>query len=204
MNKLIGVLLTAVTAIWLPAKCRAQCTGEVYKAKLNLSSAVQDETDNGKDVIRKAKVTTKQLINVALGRNFADPVPANEVLALIGYCHCDAPHRLVVWDTTSQTVLATIGVEVEGGYAENSTAGVSTELMEVQSVGGFNSGHLTVSSTYKKNASTGCVSSFSSKVTGLINATVEDDEGEIVTVDLLVLSGSLTAKAPPIGTFVER
>lgn len=119
MKMLSRVALAMLIASGFLASAHA-VTFDVFKASATFTGFVTgvDPANPTRQILIPFKLNTKQLINLARGRALKDPVPASEVLAGAGDATsmasfdlnvvAAAPQKLVVFDTASSTVLATI------------------------------------------------------------------------------------------------
>jgi hypothetical protein len=173
---------------------------DVYGVKLSFSGANQDEKD-GVPAINSLKGTANNLINLARGRDVNASVPANEVLA--GLMNCSAALSLVVYDTSANTVLATVATPMESGTVGNPKQGLGVVAAQVASSGnssnGLNGGFLVFTGKVSLDVN-GCPTKGSTSVTGLLNITITDDMGTH-SVQALVMKGklSITGKIGTLG-----
>jgi hypothetical protein len=186
-------------------QCQAACSGTVYSA----TAALKGIGGLAGTLVGSGTLANRHLINIALGIQESEaPAPPNMQLALISDCQCPTPSlSLVVWNTVSSTIAATIAVsqDVMGDskYIHNVDTGKIGQyviLMAVQTVGNFKGGYLSLVS---KNSipTTGCILKDTINITGYLNANAFDRAGNWVEgMDLLILSGTIKVKLPELGS----
>jgi hypothetical protein len=167
---------------------------DVYSVKFGFNGAAQDD-NNGVPAIGTIKGTSANIINLARGRSVNAAVPANEVLAAL--MNCDTALSLVVYDTGSHTVLATIATPMESSSVGNSKQGMAVVAADINTNGnssnGLTGGYLVFTGKATLDAN-GCPIKGSTAVTGVIEATTTDDVGtQAATV--LVMKGKLSIVA---------
>jgi len=101
---LTGLTLTIAFAWSLPADVP---TNQAFKVSMSLTTAYRDDTNPAKIAVKKAKIATENIINLAIGQSPTNAVPANLALALIISCN-DSQGFLAVVNTVSHTVVAPI------------------------------------------------------------------------------------------------
>jgi hypothetical protein len=188
-------------AVWagVLALAFAVSAAEVLPVKASFSLSGQDD-QNGQPKITRLRVTEAALINLARGRLPDAAVPADEILALLLDCSTGVG-ELIVFNTSSRTVLAVVGEVDTAGAVEDVTKGEAIMVVEILSVGGENhgltAGFLVLAAKFSK-AAVGCPAKVQASVTGVIRALITDDIGpEHVTV--LVPKGKMTI-GPSLGT----
>jgi len=191
---LIAVLIISSTFV-------LTATGaDVYSVKFGFNGVTQDEI-NGSPVVLKVKATQQGIINIARGRSGDAAVPANEVLAAL--MDCSAALSLVVYDTSSHTVLATIATPMESSTVGNLKQGLGVVAAQVATNGnssnGMTGGYLVFTGKVSLD-SNGCPVKGSTAVTGVMEVTVTDDVGTHSS-DVLVMKGKLSIVAK-IGTIM--
>jgi hypothetical protein len=187
-RRLLGALLALVVSCTLALTATG---ADVYSVKFGFTGAAQDE-NNGAPVIDSVKATANNIINIARGRGPTAQVPDNEVLAAV--LDCSAALSLVVFDTGTSSILATIAVPVENEAAGDSKKGVAVIRANIVASGSpsnsLNSGYLVF--TAKVNLGVGgCPIKAACGMAGVINATTTDNIGS-VTANVLVLKGKVT------------
>ena len=182
--------LTAVLAISSSLVLSASAI-DVYSVKFGFTGAAQDE-NNGVPVIDSVKATANNIINLARGRSPQAAVPANEVLAAL--MDCSAALSLVVYDTSSHTVLATIATPMESSTVGNLKQGLGVVAAQVATTGnssnGLTGGYLVFTGKVSLDAG-GCPIKGSTAVTGVLKATVTDDVGTVAS-EVLVMKGKIS------------
>ena len=205
MSRQIQWILIVVLLGGAPLTVKAQCTGEVYAANATLKGLFK----NAVGTVLNATATQATFVNIALGLNRNDsPIPTNMVLAVVSNCHC-SKHSLwlVVWDKNAKQIAAVIAKAVDvlgdGNYfhaADTAKTGTSTMLLSVQSAGNFNGGFLSLVASYSIPTA-GCLNKITATVTGDLNLNSWDHSNNWIDgIDLLVLGGTIGAKAPLLGT----
>jgi hypothetical protein len=199
MNHAWKVMLVTTLAVLVCLTTAGQAqAAHVFAAKLAMSGAAQDE-EMGMPRIEKIRGTGQHLVSLAMGRSVDDPAPANQIFALV----VDTVQNqvsLVVFDTNTSTVLATIATQDKMSRVADLKKGQYVLLMEVKDVGGpnnrINGGYLVLTGTYQ--TPTGDAPSLiKANVTGVLDVKFTDDvgtsEGEI-----LVSKGKLSTGKVPI------
>jgi hypothetical protein len=180
----------------------AVSAAEVLPLKASFSASAQDEQDGQPKIVR-LRLTEAALINLARGRAHDAAVPANEILALLLDCSTGVG-QLVVFNTSTRTVLAVAGEVDTAGAVEDVTKGEAIMFVSILNVGGSNhqltAGFLVLVTKFSK-AGVGCPAKVQASVTGVIRAVITDEMGpEHVTV--LVPKGKMTI-GPSLGRPAE-
>jgi hypothetical protein len=206
MKKQIGLsIMVVVLMIVACIQCQAACSGTVYSA----TAALKGVGGQSGTLVGSGTLANRHLINIALEiQESEQPAPPDMLLALISNCQCPTPSlSLVVWNTQSSTIAATIAIaqDIMGDrkYIHNvdvRKTGQSVILMTVQKVGHFNGGYLSLVSKYSI-PTTGCISKETINVSGYMNADAYDTAGNWVAgMDMLILSGTIKVKMPALGS----
>ena len=199
----IGVCAIVAIVAGHSSLVAAQTTSDVWQVQMVLNGI--RKLDNPPPYSKKLTVTGNNLVNLALGNAPGTPVPANQVLAWVNPQHAN-PHRLVVFDTTSGSVLAEIGgFDVGGSKVQTSrTQYQAAELLTVEPVGsetnGLVDGSLMCVGT-RAETPDGQQDKLNLTVSGWLVMTVTDSGAPLQTTVLVSKGTFVTTKQ--LGTLIE-
>jgi len=101
----IGLWLAVVVVAVIPVESPA-ATSDVFRLSTTLQGVIQNGSISNSNIL-KVKIRDVDLVNLAQGRTLGTPVPDNEILAFADHCATDL--RLIVYDTSTESNLVTIG-----------------------------------------------------------------------------------------------
>jgi hypothetical protein len=180
----------------------ATTTNFVFAADITLSGASQGTNTVGDFIIVKQSLVTADVVNLARGRALGAAVPINEVLAAAaGGTEVSPDLRLIVYDSSTQSNLATVAIITDAQFVVNSRGAVAASQIDVQPAGdatnGLNGGHLGAAGKVTANPLTLSIN-LTTAVLGHVEVTIN---GTAVT--LVVPKGKLSLKGAPIGQLIE-
>ncbi len=174
---------------------------EVLELQTSMKGAEQ-EYDGETPVIAKVTITPDILINLALGRPIANPVGDTEVL---GFIVCwEGPPVIVVYDTESEEILATIAVGEAIYAADSQSKSVVLVVFDIQETGNENnglSGGFLILTGGSTNGEDECPTSVLGTLVGVLQG-VTTDEFSTEEFEVIINKGKLSVKAPPIGVVI--
>jgi hypothetical protein len=108
-NWVLQILAVAVVVLTaMPSTARADYYF-IFKAAAMMPVQIEGTDKNGNDVIVKKTLGSNELVNLALGRSLAvKPNPETEILALAHNSSNPANTKLIVYNKTTQAIVATI------------------------------------------------------------------------------------------------
>ena len=185
-------MVVLVMAMAVPALPGGPPT-KTYGVKATLTGRAEDDS-KGKTVLISQSLTGNMLVNLAMGRAPAAPVPANQVLAARIVCGAGIS-TLVVFDTAGSSNLVTIASA--SGPPSTIAAGTKAEfvgLLEFQSNGNLSNnisgGYLVISGKATIDTN-GCPTKVTATVTGVIDGVFTDDVGT-KEFEALIPKGSIS------------
>ena len=213
MNILTRSALSLAIALAIIPSAQATNNFSVYRATVALPVNYNATDRNFDQVIVRRTLTNRALINLALGRPSADKPAKNVIIALAGPGNFSfsvtptAPAQLIVWDTNTQTKLATIATFGTRQVLEQTSkayrrvgVGPMTFLAGGSPANRITSGALTVQGTLtKKSTPRGPSPSVKTSGTGTIALVIDS-----LSIPLgIVQKASIVTSGLPIGTFAE-
>lgn len=198
----IGVCAVVMSVAGSLSRVSAQVTSDVWQAQMVLNGMLKTATPP--PYFTKKVVTSSVLVNLALANAPGATVPSNQVLAWVN--PGGAAHRLVVFDTTSGTVLAEIGTFDGNDFKTSPTQKQFTELLSIENVGsptnGLNGGSLMCVGSRKQTLD-GDFNQVTSTVSGWVDVTVTDTISGTPLQGTVVIPKGTFVTTKRIGTLVE-
>jgi len=169
---------------------------QLMQISLAGSLATTKSISSNVDVVVKKTLTTANIINLALGYNPTNAVPANQVLVLaFVFADSGAPEcALIVYDTTTHSNLVTIATLDVGGAVDSvKGAGSVGAAGQLETAGAFTGGWIALMGKAKFD-NTGLTQkfiSFSATATGIIRGNDGDDFEVALTKGSCKMLGTL-------------
>jgi hypothetical protein len=209
MRRLASVMLVSLLLV-VPASSHAfQIPYAIFKATVTLTVQFPGTDKNGNPVVSVRKLSTNDILNLALGRSLATkPEKTTELLALaMDDSSPGADSKLVVYNPTSNTFTTIVWAQTNAtlifnGIQDSSGVGVADVNIQATTLGdpthnGFAASVLSGGGSGKGNGSS--VSATATALSGPLTFTVTDQNAAPVTINGIVTGGKFKAGGKLLG-----
>jgi hypothetical protein len=208
MRRLADVLLVSLLLAF-PTASRAQIPYTIYKATVNLTVQFQGTDKNGNPAVLVRKLSSNDILNLALGRSLTTKPDKNtELLALaLDDGSPGEASQLVVWNPTAHSITTVVWMQSNAqlffnGVDDSSGVGIANINIQATTLGdpthnGFTASTLFGGGSGKGNGSS--VSASATSLSGPVTFTVTDGNAAPATISGVVTDGKFKAGGKFLG-----